>query len=74
MNENINTTEQNEQETILTPLQAVRRKCLDCSGGSSKDVRTCKFTDCTLYPYRMGKDPYRAGFTNKGSFKTNTSG
>lgn len=41
----------------LTPLKAIRSKCLDCSGGSEKEVRECRITSCSLHPYRMGKRP-----------------
>lgn len=41
----------------LTPIRAIRKKCLDCLGGHYKEVRQCSSTDCTLHPYRMGKRP-----------------
>lgn len=41
----------------LTPLKAVRNKCIDCSGGSYKEVAQCPIVDCPLYPYRFGKRP-----------------
>ena len=41
----------------LTPVKAIRKKCIDCSGGSLKEVRLCQVTECELYPYRMGKRP-----------------
>jgi hypothetical protein len=43
----------------MTPLQAVRAKCLDCSGGSRQEVRLCPITRCPLWPYRFGKRPER---------------
>ena len=46
-----------EAPTILTPLKAIRAKCLDCSAGSDKEVRECRATSCPLHPYRMGKRP-----------------
>ncbi len=51
----------------LTPLKAIRAKCLDCSCGSTKAVRECPITDCPLYLYRMGKNPNRAGTGGKGN-------
>lgn len=42
---------------ILTPLRAMRAKCLDCSGGELKQVRECPIQTCALWPYRMGKRP-----------------
>lgn len=41
----------------LTPLKAIREKCLDCSGDQSKEVRNCPIESCTLWPYRFGKRP-----------------
>lgn len=37
----------------MTRQQAIRARCLDCSGGSQKDVRECPIKTCPLYPYRM---------------------
>lgn len=44
-------------EKVLTPLKAIRAKCLECSCGQVKEVRLCILTNCPLYPYRMGKRP-----------------
>lgn len=44
---------------VLTPLRAIRQKCLDCSGGSVTEVDRCVIKDCPLYPYRKGKNPNR---------------
>lgn len=43
----------------VTALKAIRAKCLDCSGGSSEEVRQCVIPDCPLYPFRLGKSPNR---------------
>ncbi len=45
----------------LTPMRAIRLKCLDCSAGSAKEIRLCPIPDCELYIYRMGKNPAYAG-------------
>lgn len=45
----------------LTPIKAIRAKCMECSGGSFKEVRECHITDCALHPYRLGKNPARKG-------------
>lgn len=50
---------ENEDQKILTPLRAIRAKCVDCSAGSMKEVRECVMLDCPLYPYRLGKSPNR---------------
>ena len=44
----------------LTPIKAIRQKCIVCSAGSLKDVRECTVTNCPLYPYRMGKNSYNS--------------
>lgn len=48
----------------MTPLKAIRFKCLDCCGGQANEVRLCSCVDCTLYPFRMGKNPALAGKGN----------
>lgn len=50
----------------LTVLKAVRHKCLyDCSCGQRSEVRNCVIPECTLFPYRFGKNPYRKGIGGK---------
>lgn len=41
----------------LTPMRAIRAKCIDCSYGQAQEVRLCPITKCPLYPYRMGRRP-----------------
>ncbi len=45
----------------LTPLKAIRAKCLECSGHHPKEVRFCTNTDCPLYFFRLGTNPNRRG-------------
>lgn len=45
----------NEQR--MTPLKAIRAKCLDCSCGSAAEVRECVIPTCPLFPFRMGHNP-----------------
>jgi hypothetical protein len=40
-------------------LRAVRAKCLDCCCGSAHEVGLCHLTDCALWPYRAGTNPFR---------------
>jgi hypothetical protein len=40
-----------------TMAVAIRKKCIDCSGGSRKEVRLCPVVACPLWPYRFGKRP-----------------
>lgn len=42
---------------MLTPIKAIRAKCLDCCCGQYKEVELCPCADCPLYPYRFGKNP-----------------
>lgn len=44
----------------ITPLQAIKRHCLDCRFGNRKEVVSCEDEDCNLYPFRFGKNPFRA--------------
>ena len=46
---------------VLTPLKAIRAKCIDCCGGSKSYVATCGIPDCPLYLYRLGRNPNRKG-------------
>jgi hypothetical protein len=41
----------------LTPLKAIRAKCIDCSGGSPKVATECHILECSLWPYRLGRRP-----------------
>ena len=41
------------------PVKAIRARCLDCCGGSAKEVDLCPSKTCSLYPFRYGKNPYR---------------
>ena len=42
----------------MSPMQAIRRKCLDCSGGQTVEVRLCEAVTCALWPFRAGRHPY----------------
>ena len=37
---------------LLSPLKAVRSKCLDCCCGSVREVALCPMTSCRAWPYR----------------------
>jgi len=41
----------------LTPIKAIRLKCLDCCCGSAPEVAKCHLEDCSLHPYRFGRRP-----------------
>lgn len=40
----------------VSPIRAIRLKCVDCCGGAAVEVRRCPSTDCPLWPFRMGKN------------------
>lgn len=40
----------------LTGKQAIKAKCLDCSGGVRVEVRRCRITACPLWHYRTGSE------------------
>lgn len=42
---------------MLTPIKAIRAKCLDCCCGSVREVSLCPCADCSLHPFRFGKNP-----------------
>lgn len=42
---------------MMTPMKAIRAKCLDCCCGSPSEVRLCPSEKCPLYPYRSGHRP-----------------
>lgn len=46
------------EEKRRSPLKAIRAKCLECSG-TWHEVKLCTLTQCALYPFRFGKNPYR---------------
>lgn len=38
----------------ITPMKAIRQKCLDCSCGSNEEVKNCLAKKCPLYQFRFG--------------------
>lgn len=46
-------------DQITNPMKAIRAKCLDCCGDNAQEVRLCTAPNCALYPFRLGKNPYR---------------
>jgi len=45
----------------LTPLRAIREKCLVCTCNLPKLIRECPITWCAPYPFRFGTKPNRVG-------------
>ena len=44
----------------ISPLRALRLRCIDCSGDSANEVRLCTAVQCPAWPFRMGKNPWRS--------------
>ncbi len=49
----------------LTPIKAIRAKCMDCTCHQPKEIRECRIITCPLWPYRMGKRPNQIPQTNQ---------
>ncbi|WP_045221068.1 hypothetical protein [Desulfonatronum thioautotrophicum] len=47
-----------KKRPLRNPLKAIRAKCLECCGGSPKEVRLCPDLSCVLHPFRTGKNPF----------------
>ena len=45
----------------ITPMRAIRKKCLDCSNHQYKEVRLCPVELCPLWVYRHGRKPKVGG-------------
>jgi hypothetical protein len=43
----------------MSPLQALRARCVDCCGYQEKEVALCPAVECPSWPFRMGTDPWR---------------
>lgn len=44
---------------ITNPVKCIRDYCLECSGDIQAERLHCPITDCKLYPFRLGRNPYR---------------
>ena len=42
---------------IPNPLRAIRLKCLDCTVGNWAEVQCCHIEECSLWPFRFGRNP-----------------
>lgn len=45
---------------LHNPVKAIRAKCMRCSCDNPVEIDKCPIVDCPLYPFRYGKNPYRA--------------
>jgi len=48
-----------DQPKATSPLRAIRLFCLWCCKESQQEVRLCPAVECVLWPFRMGRNPYR---------------
>lgn len=59
----------------VSPLKAIRAKCLDCCYDQTAEIRKCTAINCALWPFRAGVHPYtqkareRAGFSEEKEFQ-----
>jgi hypothetical protein len=50
----------------VSPMQAIRAKCLDCCCGQFSEIRLCEAVNCPLWPFRAGSHPYTSASLKKG--------
>lgn len=48
-------TSMDKEKVKDTPKQAIRKKCLECSGHNKDEILHCPITTCPLYDYRMSR-------------------
>lgn len=46
-----------EEQKTLTPVKAIRAKCIECSGGNRSEADRCQIKDCPLYNVPPRKEP-----------------
>ncbi len=47
-------------ERSNNPIKRIREYCIQCVADQPKEVELCPITDCPLYDFRFGTNPYRA--------------
>ena len=57
----IKTEEEFDREVSenTNPMRAIKLKCLDCSTYNTNEIKECIVKKCPLYPFRLGKNPFR---------------
>lgn len=48
-----------------SPLKAIKKFCLECSGDSPSEVKCCPVFRCPLYQYRFGKSGRTRSMTDE---------
>lgn len=51
----------------MSPVEAIRQKCLDCAIYQPSEIRACEALKCPLWPFRAGKHPYTAAARKKAA-------
>jgi hypothetical protein len=46
-----------EEGKRITPIKAIRLKCLECCADSSLEVKLCDLKRCSLHKFRLGRNP-----------------
>ena len=46
---------QTKTSKTISPLKAIKEKCLDCCCGDAYEVKKCTAEKCPLFVYRFGK-------------------
>lgn len=41
----------------ITPMKAIRLKCLDCVNNQIQEINKCQISGCPLWKYRTGHRP-----------------
>ena len=62
-------TKDGVKSTRLTPMSAIRAKCMECSNFNFAEITRCHITDCALWIYRFGKKPDQKGRKPARGFK-----
>ena len=58
--ENITPTEWSAMGHTKKPsLRVIRLRCIDCCAGNYSEVKKCEAIECSSWPYRTGKNPFR---------------
>ena len=57
----------------ITPLKAIRLKCLDCTCNQPLEVRLCTAENCPLYAFRTGHRPQKGNYTSTESYNEKTA-
>ena len=46
-------------ERSNNPIKRIREYCIQCVADQPREVELCPITDCPLYDFRFGANPYR---------------